>query len=65
MIWFIGANCCVSVPWPGLDGSAPIGPVLVSPSAMKDPHKLAIKAIHNGTIVQDSNTRYVSFFELS
>jgi 2-keto-4-pentenoate hydratase/2-oxohepta-3-ene-1,7-dioic acid hydratase in catechol pathway len=43
----------------GLDGSCPIGPVLVAPSAIGDPHALTIKAIHNGNVVQDSNTRYV------
>jgi 2-keto-4-pentenoate hydratase/2-oxohepta-3-ene-1,7-dioic acid hydratase in catechol pathway len=41
----------------GLDGSCPLGPVLVSPSAVGDPHNLQIKAIHNGNVVQDSNTR--------
>lgn len=40
----------------GFDGAAPIGPVLVSPAAIGDPCKLAIRAIHNGTTVQDSNT---------
>ena len=41
----------------GLDGSCPIGPVLVAGSAIGDPHALSIKAIHNGNVVQDSNTR--------
>jgi 2-keto-4-pentenoate hydratase/2-oxohepta-3-ene-1,7-dioic acid hydratase in catechol pathway len=41
----------------GLDGSCPLGPVLVSPSALPDPHRLRIRAIHNGNVVQDSNTR--------
>ncbi|KAK4986031.1 hypothetical protein LTR50_005554 [Elasticomyces elasticus] len=45
----------------GLDGAAPIGPVLVSPSAITDPHSLDIKAKHNGLIVQDSNTREMIF----
>ncbi|KAH7129692.1 hypothetical protein B0J13DRAFT_452548 [Dactylonectria estremocensis] len=45
----------------GLDGSAPIGPVLVSPEAIPDPHKLDIKAIHNSNVVQDSNTREMIF----
>lgn len=43
----------------GLDASAPIGPVLVSQSAIVDPHDVAIRAIYNGTVVQDSSTRYV------
>ena len=43
----------------GLDGSCPLGPVLVSPSAIGNPHNLQIKAIHNGNVVQDSNTRLV------
>jgi 2-keto-4-pentenoate hydratase/2-oxohepta-3-ene-1,7-dioic acid hydratase in catechol pathway len=41
----------------GMDSSAPIGPVLVSHSAIKDPHNVRIKAIHNGNVVQDSNTK--------
>ncbi|KAH8882413.1 fumarylacetoacetate hydrolase [Thozetella sp. PMI_491] len=45
----------------GLDGSAPLGPVLVSPSVIPDPHVLQIKAIHNGAVVQDSNTREMIF----
>ncbi|KAE8358785.1 hypothetical protein BDV27DRAFT_169172 [Aspergillus caelatus] len=45
----------------GLDGSCPLGPVLVSPSAIGNPHNLQIKAIHNGTVVQDSNTREMIF----
>ncbi|KAK5000931.1 hypothetical protein LTR66_000277 [Elasticomyces elasticus] len=45
----------------GFDGAAPIGPVLVSPSAITDPHNLDIKAKYNGLIVQDSNTREMIF----
>ncbi|KAB8214665.1 hypothetical protein BDV33DRAFT_195919 [Aspergillus novoparasiticus] len=45
----------------GLDGSCPLGPVLVSPSAIGNPHNLQIKAIHNGNVVQDSNTREMIF----
>ncbi|OAQ70664.1 fumarylacetoacetate hydrolase [Pochonia chlamydosporia 170] len=45
----------------GLDGSCPLGPVLVSPSAISDPHKLRIRAIHNGNVVQDSNTKEMIF----
>ncbi|RHZ70690.1 hypothetical protein CDV55_100210 [Aspergillus turcosus] len=45
----------------GFDFSCPIGPILVSPSAIKNPHQLAIKAIHNGNVVQDSNTREMIF----
>jgi 2-keto-4-pentenoate hydratase/2-oxohepta-3-ene-1,7-dioic acid hydratase in catechol pathway len=41
----------------GFDWLLPIGPVLVSTSVITDPHKLRIKAIHNGSVVQDSNTR--------
>src|SRR5271154_436667 len=43
----------------GLDSSAPIGPVLVSPKALKDPHNLEMKSIHNGNVVQETNTRYI------
>ncbi|KJK62635.1 Fumarylacetoacetate FAA hydrolase family protein [Aspergillus parasiticus SU-1] len=45
----------------GLDGSCPLGPVLVSPSAIGNAHNLQIKAIHNGSVVQDSNTREMIF----
>lgn len=41
----------------GFDGSCPIGPVLVCPSVITDPHQLQIRAIYNGQVVQDSNTR--------
>ncbi|KAM0794248.1 fumarylacetoacetate hydrolase [Usnea florida] len=45
----------------GFDSSAPIGPVLVAPTHIPDPHALGIKAIHNGTVVQDSNTKEMIF----
>jgi len=44
----------------GLDMSAPIGPVLVAPSEL-DPGNLDIKAILNGSVVQDSNTGQAIF----
>jgi 2-keto-4-pentenoate hydratase/2-oxohepta-3-ene-1,7-dioic acid hydratase in catechol pathway len=43
----------------GLDGSCPIGPVLVSRSVIPDPQTLTIKGSYNGTAVQDGHTRYV------
>jgi len=45
----------------GLDGSCPIGPVLVSPEAIGDAGALSIKAIHNSNVVQDSNTKEMIF----
>ncbi|KAJ5379392.1 hypothetical protein N7509_012511 [Penicillium cosmopolitanum] len=45
----------------GLDASCPLGPVLVSPAAISDPHILRIKAMYNGKTVQDSNTREMIF----
>ncbi|KAJ5113617.1 fumarylacetoacetate hydrolase [Penicillium angulare] len=45
----------------GLDGSCPIGPVLVAPSVIEDPQALSIKAIHNNNIVQDGHTRDMIF----
>ena len=45
----------------GFDSAAPIGPTLVSPEALGDPHKLKIQAIHNGSVVQDSNTKEMIF----
>ncbi|KAL2824722.1 hypothetical protein BJY01DRAFT_262862 [Aspergillus pseudoustus] len=40
----------------GLDGSCPIGPVLVSSSVIGDPQTLSVKAIYNGATVQDGHT---------
>ncbi|KAH8700877.1 putative fumarylacetoacetate hydrolase [Talaromyces proteolyticus] len=45
----------------GLDGSCPIGPVLVAPSVINDPQTLSIKAIHNNDTVQDGHTRDMIF----
>ncbi|EHA51936.1 fumarylacetoacetate hydrolase domain-containing protein 2A [Pyricularia oryzae 70-15] len=45
----------------GLDNSAPIGPVIVSPSVIKDPQDLAIKATLGDMTVQDSHTREMIF----
>ncbi|KGO45045.1 Fumarylacetoacetase, C-terminal-like protein [Penicillium expansum] len=45
----------------GLDGSCPIGPVLVASSVINDPQALSIKAIHNGTTVQDGQTKDMIF----
>lgn len=38
-----------------------IGPVLVAPSVIKDPQTLSIKAIHNGSTVQDGHTKDMIF----
>lgn len=38
------------------DTFCPLGPVIVTPSALSDPHNLAIRCKLNGEIVQDSNT---------
>lgn len=45
----------------GLDGSCPIGPVLVSSSVIKDPQTLSIKTIYDGKTVQDGNTKDMIF----
>lgn len=45
----------------GLDGSCPIGPVLVTKEAIPDPQSLSIKAIYNGETVQDGNTKDMIF----
>lgn len=52
----------------GMDYSAPIGPALVRPNALAgeggdklDLHQVGIKAIHNGSEVQASNTREMIF----
>ena len=38
-----------------------LGPVLVSPAVINDPQTLSIKAIHNGSVVQDGHTRDMIF----
>ncbi|GLA99058.1 hypothetical protein AtubIFM57143_007360 [Aspergillus tubingensis] len=45
----------------GLDGSCPIGPVLVSTSAITDPQTLSVQAIHNGVVCQDGHTENMIF----
>ncbi|KAE9380895.1 putative fumarylacetoacetate hydrolase [Stipitochalara longipes BDJ] len=45
----------------GLDGSCPVGPVLVSSSVIKDPQTLSIKAIYDGETVQDGHTKDMIF----
>ncbi|KAF2971868.1 hypothetical protein GQX73_g1657 [Xylaria multiplex] len=45
----------------GLDGSCPLGPVLVAPSAIPDPQTLAIKTIYDGNVVQDGHTSDMIF----
>ncbi|KAL2800156.1 hypothetical protein BJX66DRAFT_350924 [Aspergillus keveii] len=45
----------------GLDGSCPIGPVLVSSSVIEDPQTLSVKAIYNNQTVQNGHTRDMIF----
>ena len=45
----------------GLDGSCPLGPVLVTKEAIADPQTLKIQAIYNGQTVQDGNTKDMIF----
>ncbi|KAJ5174373.1 Fumarylacetoacetase C-terminal-like protein [Penicillium canariense] len=45
----------------GLDGSCPIGPVLIASSVINDPQALSIQAIHNGATVQDGHTKDMIF----
>ncbi|KIW61309.1 hypothetical protein PV05_01447 [Exophiala xenobiotica] len=45
----------------GLDGSCPLGPVLVTKDVIPDPQTLSIKAIYNGQTVQDGNTKNMIF----
>jgi 2-keto-4-pentenoate hydratase/2-oxohepta-3-ene-1,7-dioic acid hydratase in catechol pathway len=44
-----------------LDTFCPIGPWIVTRDEIPDPHSLAIKAILNGTTMQDSNTNMMIF----
>jgi len=43
------------------DTFAPLGPVLVTPDEVPDPHALAIRLRLNGQTMQDSNTRQMIF----
>ena len=45
----------------GLDGSCPLGPVLVTKDIIQDPQILNIKAIYNGQTVQDGTTADMIF----
>ena len=45
----------------GLDGSCPLGPVLVMKNAIEDPQRLSVKAIYNGQVVQDGTTADMIF----
>jgi 2-keto-4-pentenoate hydratase/2-oxohepta-3-ene-1,7-dioic acid hydratase in catechol pathway len=50
--WFRGKN---------FDGFCPLGPWIVTPDDLADPHALAITARVNGTTVQDSSTKEMIF----
>ncbi len=43
------------------DTHGPMGPYLVTPDEINDPHNLALKTWVNGELRQDSNTRYLIF----
>jgi 2-keto-4-pentenoate hydratase/2-oxohepta-3-ene-1,7-dioic acid hydratase in catechol pathway len=44
-----------------LDGSAPMGPYLVTADSLTDPHNLHLTSRVNGVTKQDSNTRHMIF----
>ena len=39
------------------DGAAPLGPSIVTPDELGDPHSLQLRCIVNGVALQDGNTR--------
>ncbi|MCZ6617707.1 MAG: fumarylacetoacetate hydrolase family protein [Gammaproteobacteria bacterium] len=43
------------------DSHGPIGPYLVTPDEVGDPHDLEIRSWVNGELRQDSNTRHLIF----
>jgi len=45
----------------GFDGSAPLGPVVVTPDEIGDPHELELRCRVNGEIRQQSNTKHLVF----
>ena len=44
-----------------LDSFCPLGPWIVTPDDIDDPHDLAIKSVLNGQTMQESNTRHMLF----
>ncbi len=44
-----------------MDGSCPMGPWITTADAISDPHALAISSTVNGSLKQDSTTRYLIF----
>ena len=44
-----------------MNGFCPIGPSIVTPDEMADPHNLNLKCIVNGVTKQDSNTKQLVF----
>jgi len=50
--WFKGKS---------LDGSCPMGPWLVTPDEIDDPHNLALECKVNGVVKQQSSTRHMYF----
>lgn len=44
-----------------IDGFLPMGPCLVTPDEVDDPHDLAIRTVLNGEVVQDSSTSQLIF----
>lgn len=48
--WYLGKS---------LDGYTPMGPCIVTPDTLPDPHNLRIQCYVNGEKRQDSNTRYM------
>ncbi|KAI2624442.1 5-carboxymethyl-2-hydroxymuconate isomerase [Xylaria nigripes] len=45
----------------GLDGSCPLGPILVAPTAIPDPQRLKIQTLYDGDVVQDGHTSNMIF----
>lgn len=45
----------------GFDTFCPLGPTLITPDSIPDPHNLRIRGILNGDVMQDGNTRDLIF----
>ena len=45
----------------GFDTFCPLGPALVSPEALPDPHQLELKTVLDGQVQQDGNTKNMIF----
>merc|ERR1711935_632568 len=59
--WQLGKNGGQWLLGKAMNGFCPIGPSIVTPDEIADPHHLNLKCIVNGVTKQDSNTKQLVF----